>query len=32
MQSHHWLMIVVVLVIGYVVGVKFPSWGNQVGL
>lgn len=32
MQSHHWLMLVIVLLIGYVVGVKFPSWGASVGL
>jgi hypothetical protein len=32
MQGHHWLMLVLVLAIGYVLGVKFPSWGSQVGL
>lgn len=32
MQSHHYLMLVLVLVIGYVLGVKFPSWGSSVGL
>jgi hypothetical protein len=31
-QGHHWLMIVLVLLIGYVLGVKFPSWGAAVGL
>lgn len=32
MQSHHYIMLVVVLLIGYVLGVKFPSWGATVGL
>lgn len=32
MQSHHWLMLVVVLLIGYVVGSKFPQWGQKIGL
>lgn len=32
MQSHHWLMLVVVLVIGYVAGRMFPQVGQAVGL
>lgn len=32
MQSHHYILMVLLLVIGYVLGVKFPSWGSMVGL
>ena len=32
MQSHHWLMLAVVLIVGYALGVKFPSYGNKLGL
>lgn len=32
MLPQHWVLIVVTLVIGYVVGVKYPGWGRQIGL
>lgn len=32
MESHHWLLLAVVLVVGYAVGVKYPQWGAKVGL
>lgn len=32
MQGHHWLMLALVVVIGYVLGVKFPQLGAKVGL
>ncbi len=30
MKSHHYIMIAVVFVVGYFVGVKFPSLGAKV--
>jgi hypothetical protein len=32
MQGTHWVMLILVLIIGYVLGVKFPQWGASVGL
>lgn len=32
MQSHHWLMLVLVFVIGYVVARYFPQPGQALGL
>lgn len=32
MQPHHYLLILVVLIVGYVLGVKVPSIGAKVGL
>jgi len=29
MQSRHWIMIIVVLVIGYALGIYFPSYGQK---
>jgi hypothetical protein len=31
MQGHHWLMMGLLLVIGYLLGVKFPQWGHSAG-
>jgi hypothetical protein len=31
MEAHHWLMIALVLAIGYVVGAKYPILMKQVG-
>lgn len=27
-----YIVLIVVLILGYVVGVKFPNWGHQFGL
>lgn len=32
MLRNGWIIIVIVLVIGYVLGVKFPSYGARLGL
>lgn len=32
MQSHHWLFIIAAIVAGYALGVKFPAYGNKLGL
>jgi hypothetical protein len=32
MNGNHWIMLVVVLVVGYVVGRMFPEPGRMVGL
>lgn len=32
MQSHHWLMLLAVFLIGYVFARFFPQLGNKVGL
>lgn len=32
MLRNGWVIIVIVLVIGYVLGVKFPSYGSRLGL
>lgn len=32
MQGHHWAMLLLAVVVGYVVGIKFPSLGHSVGL
>jgi hypothetical protein len=32
MENHHWLLLALVLGIGYALGVKFPQWGAKVGL
>jgi hypothetical protein len=32
MLPQHWVALLVALLIGYAVGVKFPSYGNKVGL
>jgi hypothetical protein len=32
MLMQHWVLVVVMLVIGYILGVKFPQWGASVGL
>lgn len=29
MQNKHWGMLIVILLIGYIVGVKFPSTGQS---
>lgn len=29
MQKQHWLMLVVVLLIGYALGIYFPSYGQK---
>lgn len=32
MQSHHWLLLLVVFLVGYVFARFFPQLGNKVGL
>jgi hypothetical protein len=32
MQTHHYVMAVLVLALGYILGVKFPQYGAKVGL
>jgi hypothetical protein len=32
MQTHHWVMMAIILVVGYALGAKFPQWGAKVGL
>lgn len=29
MKPNHWLMLVIVLIIGYLIGVKFPATGQN---
>ena len=30
MQSHHWVMLVVILLVGYFIGVLMPGTGNRI--
>ncbi len=30
MKSHHWLMVVVILVVGYLIGVWMPQYGQGI--
>ena len=32
MQAHHWLLIVIVFVVGYVFARYYPSLGQKIGL
>lgn len=32
MLPQHWVLIVVMLLVGYAIGVKWPSYGQKVGL
>lgn len=32
MQSHHWLLLLIVFLVGYVFARFFPQLGNMVGL
>lgn len=32
MQSHHWMLLLVVFLVGYVFARFFPQLGNKVGL
>jgi hypothetical protein len=29
MQNRHWLMLIIVLLLGYVLGIKFPATGQN---
>ena len=32
MQGHHYIMLIVVLIVGYLVGAKYPAMAQKVGL
>ena len=32
MEMNHWIMLVIVLIVGYVLGRMFPALGQKVGL
>lgn len=32
MDGTHWLILVAAIVIGYILGAKYPSWGAKIGL
>lgn len=32
MQGHHWLMIAIVLIVGYIAGAKYPMLAQKIGL
>ncbi len=32
MASHHWLMLVLILAIGYFVGARYPGMARQIGM
>lgn len=32
MQMHNWLLIGAVIIIGYIIGVKMPQYGQKLGL